>query len=91
MPLTISNLTISGGFTRVTQVTRRFAVPGHSAAQASLTVSVRDCREAIERSHAAGLSYQVVSKGAPTITPTFMDGALSEALGALFYKVCGHS
>jgi hypothetical protein len=91
VPLTISDLTISGGFTQVSQVTSRFVVAGHSAAQASLTVSVRDCREAIERSHAAGLSYRVVSKGAPTITPTFVDGALSEALGALFYKVCGKS
>jgi len=91
VPLTISQLTISGGFTDVSHVTSTFVVGGHSAAQASLTVSVRDCRQAIQRSYAAGLSYRVVSKGAPTITPTFMDGALSEALGTLFYKVCGHS
>jgi hypothetical protein len=91
VPLTISDLTISGGFTEVSQVTDTVVVAGHSAAQASMTVQVRDCREAIQRSYTAGLSYRVASKGAPTITPTFMDGALSEALGSLFYKVCGHS
>ena len=91
VPLIVSDLTISGGFTQVSHVTPTFAVGGHSAAQASLTVSVQDCREAIQRSYTAGLTYRVVSNGSPAITPTFMDGALSEALGTLFYKVCGHS
>ena len=91
VPLIVSDLTISGGFTQVSHVTPTFVVGAHSAAQASLTVSVQDCREAIQRSYVAGLSYRVVSNGSPAITPTFMDGALSEALGTLFYKVCGHS
>src|SRR4051794_18825979 len=91
VPLTISDLAIFGGFTRLSHVTRSFTVGAHSAAQVSMTVSVADCREAIQRSYTAGLSYRVVSKGAPTITPTFMDGALSQALGTLFFKVCGHS
>ena len=85
------DLDVSGGFTQVSQVTPSFVVGGHSAVQASLTVTVRDCREAIQRSHTAGLSYRVGSAGPRQINPTFMDGALSEALGTLFYKVCAHS
>jgi hypothetical protein len=91
VPLAISELTITGGFTQVSHVSPSFVVGGHSGAQASLTVRVRDCREAIQRSYTAGLSYRVGSKGATTITPTFMDGALSGALGTLFYKMCAHS
>jgi hypothetical protein len=91
VPLAISELTITGGFTQVSHVSPSFVVGGHSGAQASLTVSVRDCREAIQRSYTVGLSYRVGSTGATTITPTFMDGALSEALGTLFYKMCAHS
>jgi hypothetical protein len=87
--LTVRTPTLSGGFTEVRVTRPRFVVPPHTASEVAITVRVTDCKAAIERQYAAGLTYRVSSQGAGPVSPTFTSDQLSQALGDLVYRACG--
>jgi hypothetical protein len=85
----VSNLDITGGFTQVTPAPPSFLVHAHASVAVQVTVRVTNCRDAIERSYTAGLTYLASSTGAEPVSPTVNTADLAKALGNLFYQACG--